>query len=37
MSDKELKEWEQEYKEVQKDIKWLLPLTLIIIIINILI
>jgi hypothetical protein len=35
MNDKELKEWEEEYKEVQKDIKWLLPLTITIIILNI--
>tara|TARA_R100000655_G_scaffold109802_2_gene165573 strand:- start:2361 stop:2474 length:114 start_codon:yes stop_codon:yes gene_type:complete len=35
MNDKELKEWEEEYKEVQKDINWLLPLTITIIILNI--
>ena len=36
MTDKELKEWEEEAKEVDKDIKWLLPLVIVIIIINIL-
>ena len=35
MNDKELKEWEEEYKEVQQDIKWLLPLMITIIILNI--
>ena len=37
MTDKELKEWEQECEEVQHTINWLLPLTLTIIILNILI
>tara|TARA_R100001129_G_scaffold105368_1_gene72010 strand:- start:249 stop:362 length:114 start_codon:yes stop_codon:yes gene_type:complete len=37
MTDKELKEWEEEYKDVQKDIRWLLPLEIIIILIAILI
>ena len=37
MTDKELKEWEEECKEVEKDIKWILPLTLIIIILVIII
>ena len=32
MTDKELKEWEEEYKETEQDVKWLLPLTIIIII-----
>tara|TARA_R100000808_G_C2149871_1_gene158425 strand:+ start:809 stop:922 length:114 start_codon:yes stop_codon:yes gene_type:complete len=35
MTDKELQEWEEECKEVEKDIKWILPLTLIILILNI--
>jgi len=35
MTDKELKEWEEEYKEAEKDIRWILPLTLIIIILAI--
>ena len=37
MNDKELKEWDEECIEVEQDIKWILPLTLVIIIINILI
>ena len=37
MTDKELQEWEEEYKDVQKDIRWLLPLEIIIILIAILI
>jgi hypothetical protein len=35
MTDKELQEWEEECKEAEKDIKWILPLTLIILILNI--
>tara|TARA_R110002020_G_scaffold11064_1_gene42077 strand:- start:298 stop:411 length:114 start_codon:yes stop_codon:yes gene_type:complete len=35
MTDKELQEWEEECEEVQKDIKWILPTILIIIILNI--
>ena len=35
MNDKELKEWEEEYEVAQKDIKWLLPLMITIIILNI--
>lgn len=37
MTDKELKEWEEEYEDVQKDIRWLLPLEIIIILIAILV
>ena len=37
MTDKELKEWEEECVELEKDIKWLLPLVLIIVILNALI
>ncbi len=37
MTDKELQEWEEEYKETQQDVKWLLPLTTIIIIIAVLV
>ena len=37
MTDKELQEWEEEYKEVEQDVKWLLPLTIIIIIIAVLV
>tara|TARA_R110001583_G_scaffold749_4_gene6879 strand:- start:4250 stop:4363 length:114 start_codon:yes stop_codon:yes gene_type:complete len=37
MTDKELKEWEEEYKETEQDVKWLLPLTIIIIIIAVLV
>ena len=37
MTDKELQEWEEEYKEVEQDVKWLLPLTTIIIIIAVLV
>ena len=32
MTDKELQEWEEEYKEAEQDIKWILPLTIIIMI-----
>ena len=32
MTDEELKEWEEECKDVEKDIKWILPLMIIIII-----
>lgn len=35
MTNKELEEWEEECKEVEQDIKWILPLTLMIIIIAI--
>lgn len=37
MTDKEIKEWEEEYKESVKDVKWILPLTLVIIILEIII
>ncbi len=37
MTDKELQEWEEEYKEAQQDVKWLLPLTILIIIIAVLV
>jgi len=37
MTDKELKEWEEECKEAEKDIRWILPLMLIIIILAIII
>tara|TARA_R100000808_G_C2048509_1_gene85029 strand:+ start:414 stop:530 length:117 start_codon:yes stop_codon:yes gene_type:complete len=33
MTDKELKEWEEECKDVEKDIRWILPLVLVILII----
>mgnify|MGYP001374900120 CR=1 FL=1 len=37
MTDKELKEWEEECKEVEKDIRWILLITLIIVILVIII
>jgi len=37
MTDKELQEWEEECKEAEQDIKWIFPLTTIIIIIAILV
>ena len=33
--EEEIKEWEEECKEAEKDIQWILPLTLIIIILAI--
>jgi hypothetical protein len=37
MTNKELKEWEKECKEAEKDIQWILPLVLIVIILAIII
>ena len=37
MTDKELQEWEEEAKEADQDIKWILPLTIVIIIIAVLV
>ena len=36
MTDKELKEWEEECEDVEKDIRWIFPLMILIIIITIL-